>query len=145
MISVSVMTDDDISQVAAIEADTFSMPWSKKGFSDAVETGNSVFVTAKDGDDVIGYAGVTVACGEGEITQVVVSDKYRRNGIGEALVEALKGEAISREVKLLVLEVRVSNEPAICLYEKMGFTKRGVRKGFYDLPKEDAYIMTLEL
>ena len=78
---------------------------------------------------------------EGEITNVAVDEAYRGQHIGTRLMEQLLEEGWRGGLESIVLEVRVSNAPAIHLYEKMGFENLGVRKGFYDLPKEDAYIM----
>ena len=79
--------------------------------------------------------------GEGEISNVAVAEKFRRRGIGRKLMEYMLKEAPSFGIGDLTLEVRVSNAPAISLYESLGFHKEGVRPGFYEKPKEDALIM----
>jgi ribosomal-protein-alanine N-acetyltransferase len=94
---------------------------------------------------VAGYVGMYLAGGEGEITNVAVAADFRRRGIGRALISELVARAGKRGVSRIVLEVRVSNHPAIALYEQMGFCRVGTRKGFYDFPKEDADIMIREI
>jgi ribosomal-protein-alanine N-acetyltransferase len=144
MMRIRSMCTEDVAQVARIEEQNFSKPWSKQGFYDALALDSSVFLTAEEEGKIIGYIGMAVALDEGEITQVVVAEAYRCCGIGEQLIDAIKQEAKRREISSLVLEVRVSNAPAIHLYEKKGFKNQGIRKGFYDAPKEDAYIYVMK-
>ena len=92
----------------------------------------------------MGYIGMIASIDEGEITNVAVAAKSRRLGVGEALLNAVRQEATRRGLVRIVLEVRVSNAPAIGLYEKMGFSSLGIRRNFYDFPREDALIMALE-
>ena len=78
---------------------------------------------------------------EGDITNVAVHPKYRKQGIGNALVNALLREALLLGISEITLEVRVSNLTAIHLYEKNGFVSEGTRKNYYEKPREDALIM----
>ena len=78
---------------------------------------------------------------EGEITNVAVKPEYRDRKIGSALVEQMQQWSLEHGVNRIVLEVRSGNMPAICLYEHQDFVKLGVRKNFYQFPKEDADIM----
>ena len=94
---------------------------------------------------VIAFATVFFAPDEGQIVNVATHPNYRRCGAGHKLMEAIEADARARRFTLLSLEVRVSNEPAIGLYEAHGFTKEGVRKGFYTAPREDAYVMLKQL
>jgi ribosomal-protein-alanine N-acetyltransferase len=82
-----------------------------------------------------------ISCDEGEIVNVAVLPQARRMGVGDALMEESSRRASLKNVQQIVLEVRVSNEAAIRLYEKHGYVRCGIRRGFYELPKEDAYIM----
>ena len=79
---------------------------------------------------------------EGYISNVAVSAKYRRQGVADALIDALNERAEALTLAFMTLEVRRSNLPAIRLYEKHGFAVVGSRKNYYDLPKEDALLMT---
>ncbi len=141
MILIREMQQEDVGAVAALETQIFSMPWSKQGFLDALELENTVFLVAEEDAQIVGYIGMYFSVDEGEITNVAVEPNARRCGIGGMLITAMKKEAKRRGMASIVLEVRVSNENAIRLYEQNGFVHQGVRKGFYALPKEDAYIM----
>ena len=79
--------------------------------------------------------------GEGDVTNIAVFPEYRGQGIGAALTKALLVEGRKRGMNAFTLEVRVGNQAAIHIYEKLGFRSEGVRKGFYEKPKEDALIM----
>lgn len=141
MILVRAMKVSDIPVVAAIEARIFSQPWSRQGFWDAIKLEGTIFLVAEEDENVLGYIGMYSAFDEGEITNVAVDAQARCRGIGGMLIAEMKKAAVQQGVSQIVLEVRISNENAIRLYEKNGFVKQGVRRGFYDFPKEDAYIM----
>ena len=94
---------------------------------------------------VIAFATVFFAPEEGQIVNVATHPDSRRRGAGHKLMDAIEADARARGFTLLSLEVRVSNEPAIRLYEAHGFTKEGVRKGFYTAPREDAFVMLKHL
>ena len=141
MISVRAMLAGDVDEVVKIERQAFSRPWSRQGFLDTLDLGNTFFLVAEEQGRILGYAGMYLTLEEGEITNVAVAPQERCRGVGGMLLDTLKREAERRKLVRLVLEVRVSNESAIRLYERKGFLNRGVRKGFYDFPKEDAYIL----
>lgn len=141
MILVRKMLEEDVVPVAELEAQIFSQPWSEQGFSDSLHLADTVFLVAERQGVILGYIGMYVSMGEGEITNVAVSPAERGCGIGAMLISEIKKEAERRSVGTLILEVRVSNDRAIRLYERNGFLNRGIRRGFYERPKEDAYIM----
>lgn len=138
---VRVMTKEDCTQVAELERSIFSQPWSKQGFCDAISMRQNIFLVAEDAGEICGYIGMYQSLDEGEITNVAVAPEKRNAGIGRMLMRTAIEQAKLQGIVQIVLEVRVSNASAIHLYEKCGFVNRGVRKGFYDFPKEDAYIM----
>ena len=139
------MEEQDVSWVARVERENFSMPWSEKAFTDSLKQEEALFLVAEEEGNGLGYIGVYLSFEEGEITNVSVDGTQRNRGIGNALVEQLKKEAKERKVERIFLEVRVSNEPAIHLYEKQGFEKVGCRKNFYEKPREDAWVMMCDL
>lgn len=141
MSMVRAMRSGDVPAVAELEAQIFSQPWSAQGFLDALALPDTVFLVAEEEHRILGYIGMYLSIDEGEITNVAVAPDARRRGVGQELLLQIKREAKQRAVGRLVLEVRTSNEGAIALYEKNGFSAAGVRKGFYEHPKEDAYIM----
>ena len=138
------MKETDLEAVAALEAQTFSMPWSEQGFADTLMREDVLFLVAREGEQLLGYVGVYCTADEGEITNVAVAEAARRHGVGRALLEALIETLAARGINRIVLEVRVSNEPAIRLYEQMDFSVAGTRKNFYEKPTEDAYVMVRE-
>lgn len=141
MLSIEEMKEEDVLPISQIEAETFSMPWSAKDFLEMVEADYAHYYVAKKNGVPIGCCGVRDIVGEGEITNVVVEKNQRGNGIGRALMEHMLQKAGERGIKTFTLEVRVSNQPAIHLYETLGFKSEGIRPDFYEKPNEDALIM----
>ena len=135
------MTVDDIAQVAEIERQIFSIPWSEKAFRDSMESDNTIYIVAKENNNVAGYAGMYLSFEEGNITNVAVNPLSRRKGIGEKIVRDILNRAYEKGVRDVFLEVRETNSVAIALYEKIGFKEEGIRKNFYDKPRENALIM----
>ena len=138
---VSFMDKSHIDGVVEIENASFSHPWTKDGIIEALDNRTKFYVFEKDGK-VLGYVGVSVILDEGYITNVAVLPEYRELGIGKALMKKLDDLAKLENLSFISLEVRTSNQRAISLYEKFGYKTEGVRKNFYDDPKEDALIMT---
>ncbi len=138
------MNRDDITQVCAIENSTFSHPWSEESFLDAVNAEKDIYLVAEEEGSICGYCGLWGIAGEGQITNVAVSEQYRNKGYAGQLLCCLL--QLGKEAGLydFTLEVRVSNAPAIHLYHKLGFKDAGIRKDFYEKPKEDAIIMWLQ-
>lgn len=132
----------DISYIAELERECFSAPWSENAIRETMERETSIFLVAECDGEICGYVGSYHAASEGYITNVAVSGKMRRHGVGRALVCALKEKAKEMAFSFLTLEVRVGNFAAIALYESLGFENLGRRPRFYSNPTEDAYIMT---
>ena len=142
--TIREMSASDIDGVAALEAEIFSMPWSARGFADTLHREDVLFLVACEGANLLGYVGVYCTADEGEITNVAVAQSARRRGVGRALIGELIRALADRKIFRIVLEVRVSNEPALHLYEQEGFAVVGTRKNFYEKPTEDAYVMVRE-
>ena len=122
------MREEDIPQVVEIEKIAFSRPWSKSIFKATL---------------LLPYAAYYVAVedAEGEISNVAVHPDFRGKGISRKMLDILMREAREDGVQAFTLEVRAGNEIAIGLYESLGFRTEGVRRGYYDHPKEDGLIM----
>ena len=133
-----------IPQIAALERECFSTPWSENMLSDALFDPKASFIVAEDGEGgVLGYAGLQVVLDEGYIDNIAVEPDARRHGVASALLDVYcRFGAVN--LAFLTLEVRASNEAAIGLYEKYGFQRAGLRPGYYQQPREDAVIMTRE-
>lgn len=142
-IDFSLMTFKEIPEVAKLEEKCFSSPWSEKTLAESLKNEFSYFVCAKSGEKVAGYAGMYYICGEGYVFNIAVDENFRKMKIGTNLLKHLIHFSKSKNLKFLSLEVRQSNIAAINLYEKLGFKNLGIRKNFYEFPKENAVIMTL--
>lgn len=140
-ISVVPITETHIKDIANLEKECFSNPWSEKTIAEAYKNGTKFFVAIKN-LKVLGYAGISAVLDEGYITNIAVLEKYRKQGVASALIENLFLFAKQNSLKFISLEVRESNIPAITLYNKFGFKKEGFRKNFYENPRENAIIMT---
>lgn len=139
-ISYSYMQEGDIKQVAELEEKIFSQPWSEDGLRHYLENGQTLFVVAKHIEDVAGYAAVLCAADEGNLVSIAVDEKFRNMGIAREMFDILYEELKDNEVAKIFLEVRKSNKAAINLYKSEGFEETGIRKGFYEKPKEDAIL-----
>lgn len=141
MYKIRPMTAEDALQVSELEQKYFSEPWSRQAFLDALAQTSYTYMVAEEMSEVIGYCGMYRVLDEGNITQVAVREDRRRSGVAQRLMQELVccGEKLG--VTAYTLEVRVSNDGAIRLYETCGFEKESIRKDFYTSPKEDAYIM----
>ena len=141
MVKIRKLEKRDVETVSMIEAQSFSMPWSAKDFEQLIEDEKSLYLVAELDGQVIGCCGVTNVCGEGNINNVVVSERYRSKGVAYSMMKELLGQGYEMGCLEFTLEVRVSNAPAIHLYEKLGFVSEGIRPRFYERPVEDAMIM----
>ena len=139
------MESAHVAQIAELEKRCFSDPWSEKSIAYELTLRISYWLVALDGETVAGYIGSQSVMGESDMMNVAVSPDYRRQGIGEALVKTLCDDLKAQGNTCITLEVRVSNAPAVALYEKLGFREVGRRPNYYHNPKEDALIMRKEL
>jgi len=140
-ITIRKLREEDVELLAQIEAESFSMPWSAKDFHDLLFRDYCLYVVAEVDGEVAGCAGLTNICKEGNIDNVVVAERFRRHGVARELLARLIALGEEQGIEAFTLEVRVSNMPAIHLYEKMGFVSEGIRPKFYERPTEDAMIM----
>ncbi len=139
--TVREMTRADVEAVCRIEQECFSMPWSAADFLEMIEADYAHYYVAQEAGQIVGCCGIRNLAGEGEITNVAVAPGARRQGIGRKMMEHLLQEASVHKIEACTLEVRISNIPAIRLYESLGFRGEGVRPRFYEKPQEDALIM----
>ena len=135
-----------IDQMAQIETECFSVPWSREALEEELENPYAHYVVCCDPHgNVMGYIGSRIVLDEADITNVAVRPQYRRKGIGFALVRAMLGLMRAGGVRYVLLEVRESNLPAQNCYARAGFTVVGRRKKYYEKPEEDALLMGREL
>ena len=138
------METEHVAHVAALEQECFSAPWSENAISSELQNPLATWFVAMDEGEFAGYVGSQAVMGEADMMNLAVKPSHRRQGIAEGLVNALVASLKDQEVYSLTLEVRVSNNAAIALYEKLGFIQVGRRPGYYCKPKEDALILRKE-
>ena len=145
-IKIEKMIGEDIDAVVKIEEEAYGKHhWAKSSFYDEMSNNLAKYYVAKlSSGEIVGYAGTWHIIDEGHITTIAVKKEYLRNHIGEAIIKSIIDDCYKDNVKYLTLEVRVSNIPAIKLYEKYGFQSLGTRKGYYQDNNEDALIMWTE-
>ena len=136
------MTAAHLDEVAAIENDCFSHPWSRRSLESELQNETSRFLVAVEDGKVIGYIGMSAVIDEGYLFNAAVDSHYRKKGVGSALVRELVTWCQKHDCAFLTLEVRESNAPAIALYSRFGFVRVGERKNYYSDPAENALLMT---
>ena len=141
MIQVVTMAEEHISALAQLERECFSDPWSEKALAEELSNSNAVFRVALIDGEVAGYVGMLHVLDEGDICNVAVFDRFRRKGVASALIQHLVDYGVENQLSFITLEVRESNIGAQKFYETMGFETIGVRRNFYDNPKEHAILM----
>lgn len=144
---ISPMHADHLDDLADLESLAFSKPWSYDSLAEELQNPLAVFYVAEDveAESAVGYIGMHHILDEGSITNIVVHPAYRHRGIAKSLLQEVIDYARAHELTRVLLEVRVSNAPAIALYRQFGFEQDGVRPGFYASPKEDALLFSLSL
>jgi [ribosomal protein S18]-alanine N-acetyltransferase len=140
-IEIRVLELSDLSAIEAIEQKAYPTPWSRSMFASELAKPTSICVGAFEGRDLIGYVINSRYVDAWHVMNVAVDPDHQRRGVASALLERLFELTRDDERRGYTLEVRVSNEEAIGLYEKLGFESRGIRRGYYTDNREDALIM----
>ena len=135
------MQESDLVQVASIEKANFSVPWSVESFRESISLEHTIYLVAEEEGNIMGYCGMYRVFNEGEIVNVAVAETHRRKSVASRLLEQLFTQSEELQVDNFFLEVRESNQPAIQLYKKFGFNEAGIRKDFYEKPRENAIFM----
>ena len=145
-VTIVPMRQEHTAQIAALEAACFSDPWPESILQQELANRRSRRLRGLDCESVGGFGGSQTVLGEADMMNLAVSPAYRRQGLGRALVLALC-ESLRQKMQatVLTLEVRDSNAPAAALYASLGFAQIGLRKNYYQHPKEDARILRKEL
>lgn len=142
-IDIRMMETADLDDVAALEREIFSTPWSRESFKKAIESESNIYVVAYEAKELIGYCGIWMVADEGQINNVAVAIQFRNQHIAANMLDFAMSLCREKKINNFTLEVRAGNAPAIHLYEKIGFRNYGVRKKYYKNPDEDAVIMWL--
>ena len=143
-VKIVPMAAEHLDRLAQLERMCFSRPWSQKMLAEELDNQCAAFLVALEPETAqpVGYAGLLVVAYEGYITNVAVDPACRRQGVARQLLQVFDSFARGNHLAFLTLEVRPSNAAAIALYEGFGFAEAGRRRNYYDLPKEDALILT---
>ena len=144
-VEIDYMTEADVAAIEALERACFSEPWSEKSLRESLANPRYRILTAKAEGRLIGYVSTFLVADEMNIANVAVDSEFRRQGVGKRLMDSAVILAKQNRMTTIYLEVRKSNEAAQELYRKVGFERGGVRKNFYDHPKEDGLIMRMDL
>lgn len=136
------MTEQDVAQIAELEKKVFSDAWTSTGIYETFCQNQAFVAVAECDGEIAGYCIIYYVMDEGEIARVAVDEKVRRQGVGRGLLDFVSECCKMKNVCRLLLDVRESNENARRFYEQYGFTVDGVRKNFYDQPKENAVLMS---
>ena len=131
----------DAHAIYEIGTECFTDAWHEETVAADLSKPHSAYLVAVKEGAVVGYACSWYVVDEAQLVNIGVSKKERRRGIADSLMKALLAEAKTRGMASIYLEVRTSNVAAQALYRKYGFTVKALRKGVYDLPKEDGFIM----
>ena len=143
-VEIRTLEAGDLTAIEAIEQRAYPTPWSRSMFASELAKPTSICLGAFEGDDLLGYVINSRYVDAWHIMNVAVDPDRRRRGIATSLLERLFELTRDDERRGYTLEVRISNEDAIRLYEQLGFEPRGIRRGYYTDNKEDALIMWRE-
>jgi ribosomal-protein-alanine N-acetyltransferase len=144
MIEIKKLTNELCKEASQLESRCLSTAWSESQLSALINDENYIYVTASEGQDLVGVGGaIFSSIDSAEIFTVAVSKENRGKGIGKEIVSKLIDFCVSKNAESIFLEVEDGNTPAISLYSSFGFKAVGKRKGFYH--GKDAIIMELKL
>lgn len=138
-------TEEDVKYIAEIEAKTFSDAWTEKSVRDTFGQKQAFITVAENEGKVVGYCIIYYVMDEAEIARIAISEDVRRQGVGNGLLYYTCECCREKQIERLLLDVRESNEGAIAFYQKYGFQTDGMRKHFYEMPKENAVLMSMSL
>ena len=133
----------DLNGIERIERDSYRTPWSRSMFAGELAKPSSLSLGAfePETDELVGYMIISRYVDAWHVMNIAVAPEHRRRGVATMLLERLFELTSGDDRRGYTLEVRVSNDGAIRLYERLGFKPRGVRRGYYTDNREDALIM----
>lgn len=139
-------TEQDLDEVAEIEARCFTNPWTRDMLARELAQSDvaHVFLMRLAGGPIAGFCSCWIVVDELHVNTLVVDLPYRRQGLGATLMRWVWDEAVRRGVRRATLEVRESNEAALALYRDLGFQVVARRQKYYSQPVEDALILWRE-
>jgi ribosomal-protein-alanine N-acetyltransferase len=146
VVAVRPMEPPDVRAIARLEAECFSTPWSAATFRTLLRrSGAELWVAEQAPYGVIGYYVLWCIQEQGELANIAVDERFRGRHIGSMLLDHALTVARGRGVESVYLEVRASNEGAAAMYASRGFEQIGVRRSYYERPREDARVLAKHL
>ncbi len=138
-------TKKDIEAIVLLEKLSFSDAWTRRSLLETYEQKQSFITVAEKSGNVVGYCIVYFVLDEGEIARIAVHPNEQHRGIGRRLLDYTCEICREKKIGSLMLDVRESNASARKFYEHCRFTKDGIRKNFYERPKENAVLMSKQI
>ena len=145
MLNVREMKEVDGEAVAKLEAQIFSDAWSEKSILETLNQTQAFIVVAEHENVIVGYCIVYFVLDEAEIARIAVDSSRRKQGVGQEILKKTCQICKEKGIERLLLDVRESNANARKFYKAFGFDEDGIRKNFYDNPKEHAVLMSMLL
>ena len=133
----------DASIIAKLDYCYIECPWNEEMIIDAMQNGLYLFLKAEENEQVLGYGSVQIILDEAEVCNIAVFEEHRNKGVGKSILNSIITYCKSRCVKKIFLEVSETNVVALRLYEKLGFSRVGVRENYYK--SGNAIVMSLNL
>jgi len=134
-----------LSEIAQLEREIFPDPWSEHLLARKMEDPSTIFCVAEHEGQVKGYAILQLIHPEAELINIAVAPTARQQGLGRKLLETILHKTAAKQIETIHLEVRESNQAAIHLYRALGFQPVGLRKHYYENPREHAVLMTHQI
>ena len=144
-VKIFPLAEEHLDAVLAIEKRVFTEPWRREDFQRLTDNPEAISLAALDEGRVVGYSCCWTVIETAELGNLAVEPEFQGRGVARALLEATIKACRKKMIAMLFLEVRCSNRRAIELYERYGFVRIGLRRGYYTHPVEDALIMKLSL
>ncbi len=143
---IRAMDINDVERVVELENILFTSSWNASDFMyEILENQFSYNFVLEEDEYIVGYVGVWIMYEQSQITTIGIDPHYQRRGLGRALLEAMIDFALQQDCQVMSLEVRISNQKALSLYQSLGFQTKAIRKNYYQDNHEDAYLMVKEL
>ena len=141
------MLASDLESIAAVENEIYAFPWTRGNFHDALSAGYSAWMLRGARREIMAYSIVMIAIDEAHLLNLSVARGYQRCGYGWRTLEWMARAARDYGARSMLLEVRPNNQDALRLYARYGFTRIGVRRGYYPAlgGREDAIVMRIAL
>ena len=147
-LAFATMRVDDLAEVAAIEKNVYSHPWTHGNFVDSIQSGYQCWVLRDADGFLLGYFFMMAALDEAHLLNISVHGDMHKRGIGKMLLDKVCSVAQQQQMQSVLLEVRPSNTRAIEIYQRYGFAEIGRRRDYYPAAgnqREEAIVMRLPL